>query len=210
MAKMPEYPIEMCISNFDGYSKEIMDNMRPYSEYSSQTLGKAYTKLAAGGSFLEKAEAEALAKFKKFSEDALKVFGGISQAFAEFTAKKCTVQSYTEKILLLVASDEVLKNVQAGLHRLASEDFLQVEKMVLALVEGRPKVGRRLSHPKIQSKEDKERIMRMQKLVVECCKKFAKQGTELISTPTAVQRNMKTYTKKCCQRLLSKSKTRGK
>ena len=152
LAKVPDYPIEQCFSNFDSFTKETMDAVRPHtSDYSSlpspaKVHGKSSTNPAEN-------EADLLQRIHRFQEECVSNFVQINDKYASFLGKKLGASEFVGAMIEIMMNERYVKVIQPGLHKLVSEDFLLVERMILAQAEGRPKVVRRVSHAKAQTKE---------------------------------------------------------
>ena len=172
--RMPEYPLEKCVTNIDRCSREVIESIRPNIEYSPPTTSKVFPAPIVNSS-KERAESEYVPIFDKFKKDLLKLLASIMQAYEKYEYKELTGEVYAEEVLKLIGNASILKNIQPELHRLTTEDFLYIEKLILILIESKPRDKVIKSNPKLQYNEDKERILRMHDLVKDFNQVFNKQ-----------------------------------
>lgn len=172
--RMPEYPLEKCISNIDKCSRDFIESMRPFVEFAPSTSSKIYPAPIAGSS-KERAESEYVPLFDKFKKDLFKLLADVVQLFDKHKSKELTQEAYAEQILLTIGKNSILKSTQPELHRLTTEDFLHIEKLVLTMVENKPRERAVRSQAKLQCNEDKERVLRMHALVKDFNAVFNKQ-----------------------------------
>ncbi len=148
--RSPEYQIENCYSNFDMLTKESLEVARPSIIESPKASSKIHGRTSGAST---ESEAELMQRARKFQEECVATLVQISEKYAVFQEKKLSVTDFAEAILDVVTTAHFLKSVQKGLHRLVSEDFLLIERMVLFQVDSRPKVTKHLSDPHAQAKE---------------------------------------------------------
>lgn len=151
MVTIPKYSISKYFSNFEGYTKEIIDKLRPLSDFQPEKPVRAG--LNKGKLNIPSLEEEKISLQQKFQVESTKIFIDLCETFTQYSAKKFTIKEYTSKIIIALTSKTYLETVQRWMHHLTTEDFLVVEKMIILLNEGRPKVTRRKAHPRIQPKE---------------------------------------------------------
>ena len=148
---VPKYAITNYFSNFEGYTKEMIDKFRPLSDFQPEKPTRVVS--GKGKPNTPNLEEEKNCLQQKFQVESTKVFLDLCEIFTQYSAKKITAKEYTGKILMALTSRTYLDTVQRWMHHLTTEDFLVVEKMICLLNDGRPRVYRRKAHPRIQQKE---------------------------------------------------------
>jgi len=142
------HPIKKCFSNIDGYSKKEIESARPVED---PLQSKSTVKIFPVD----------LQDYEKFIKEVARLTGEILQLFTQYEKKEVREDLFVMKIVQMISSEEVLETIQPNLHRIASEDFLLIERDVLKYVENRVKmVSKRLVIYE-QSENDAKQIIRM-------------------------------------------------
>ena len=147
VVRMPDYQLEECFSNFDSFvTKEVIESSRTsVSEHGSPTQ-KLKSSVLEG-------ESECSQRLRKFQGECVTSFVQINAKFAAFMAKTLDGATFCTGVSDILTAEHFLKDLLPGLHKLVTEDFLLIEKMILAQAESRPKTAKRLASPKVQTKE---------------------------------------------------------
>jgi len=135
----PNHSIEVCITPLDDSIETLSTSVQG---------SKSPIKEASGV-----IESEKLMQVNKFQEEAIKAFTPICEYYCNFANKKITNEVYSDMALAIVTSTEFITKVQPGLHKIITEDLLEIRKAVIIFNTIRPRVPQRVSHPKSQSQE---------------------------------------------------------
>ncbi len=94
-----------------------------------------------------------MAQIRVFQEETTRAFIEIWETASLHSNKKVSAAEHAGKTVQKLLSPGYLKVVQPALHELTTDEFLVIESMVTALVEGRPKIPRRKAPVKLQLPE---------------------------------------------------------
>ena len=160
------YPIAMCLSNIDECDLDTINKLHPNIDYpvsvSNVISNKAFTP-----SPLTVNDIPRFLNYKELQSKILKLFNELAQYYIEFEEKKITLDEYVKKFIKIISNEVVLKDVQAGLHKFFTDDFLQIEKILLKYTIERLKEGKKTSNPKAQSDEAKKVVQGFQDSIKE-------------------------------------------
>jgi len=153
-----DYSIENCISPLDGCNKSVLDLLRPSTDSAFgillNTFGTSPGKSPPSpkNNLENIISPEKLANIAKFGDSALKCFTPICEYFCQYKALKMSKDDFVKSAVKIIISENYIIDVQAGLHKIISEDLVIIEKTVYTLDSVRPRSVRRQSNAKIQSK----------------------------------------------------------
>lgn len=189
LINLPKLLIENCFSNFDGYTRDKIESMRTWVDPQPARWSRANILLPSllGGT------TEPQATYEKFSQTELQAFQDecgkdlsvLHEYYCHYTNKNITAEKYVAMILPVIMHKDYIIKVQSKLHALATEDFVLIERMILAHVSSRQSSKKKMLGPKKLNKEyflllifirEREKGIRMHNLVKESTNEIIKKS----------------------------------
>lgn len=177
------YAIKNCLSFVDKCSKDCIFKLHCCDE-----------RLAAGITIKDEENGSYLTTFEDFGHNLLELSRKILALFKGHVQKGMMKEVYAEDVTKLIISDSSIRDIQPKLHRLFTDDFLQVEKAVLAFLEYKATLPISMAYLKTQSSIAKQKVIKIQEKVKGYNEKIVKEFTGLHLSP-------ETSRKKECEEL---------
>ena len=157
LINLPKLLIDNCFSNIDGYTKDKIESMRTWVDPQPARWSRANSLLPSllGGTSEPQVTYEKFpqTELQAFQEECGKDLSALHEYYCHYANKNINAEKYSAMVLPIIMNKDYIIKIQSKLHALASEDFVLIERMILAQVGLRQSLKKKMLGPKKLIKE---------------------------------------------------------